>query len=388
MSKKYFQVLLCFLLIIVSIRPALFVYNYVIARYQVRVLGDFSRASIYELRAINLNPESWKSFKELRESRIKAAIFSNNRKVYNLLSTNEREKCEEKYKNNFYFQYFLNDIDKDKRWQYLDSLSFFFLQDKRYNKLTTSILNKLDTKFELEFLINLCDFLFWQNNVELVDFISGKYNLDRFEYKNPKEAINYQRSILKSKTVILRKFDLGKDPLGENLIQPIGLEDYDTIKEHWDFRAPSKSQMDSSFFIGTEILKGNLTVKLTHLYTYSDNRSKNYGGIKYNKKVNIDSGYYVFSFSYKKKTGEERVYFQLNKVIKTHWLEAKVIDWQQVVFVFDNRDGKIQSLIPSIRMFNRGSLWIDNVFLGKIHAKKLNFNGQSWMKVVNYGVSN
>ncbi len=177
--KNTFWLIIFFFLIVFSIKPFLFTYNYFIANYKVFVHGDISGASINRMRTINLNPESYRYFSggNKAEIIIKAAIYYENAKIYNILSTKKKKKIGKKYKNNFYVQSFLNNLDKKRNWQHLDALSYFFLKDKRYNKLTISIFNRLQFSFDNKFLKKLCDFLLLNGNNELRNFVKKKYKL-------------------------------------------------------------------------------------------------------------------------------------------------------------------------------------------------------------------
>ncbi len=179
-KNKIFIIVILLLIILFSIKPFVFTYNYLIAKYHINISNNIDKYGKFVVNAVKYNNNSYVKFEK---HLIKSFILYDTENVYELIDEKFKKKIEIINQNNFYFQNYLNNINAKKNWQKLNKLSYFFLADKKYNNLTKSILNKLDNKFDKKFLFNLCDFLFSRNNTDMGDFIIKKYSLKSYFYK-------------------------------------------------------------------------------------------------------------------------------------------------------------------------------------------------------------
>lgn len=373
-KKEIIITLFIIVFLFLSIKPFLFTINYFIGNYYIKIKGESSEK--YVLRAIKYNPESYRYFGSGNriENLVKSAILYKNISVYNTLDKNTRKKIELKYKDNFYFQNILNNLDKKREWQHLDQMSYSFLREKRYNGLTISILDKLNPEFDKKFLNNILDFLKWQDNIELFKYISVKYNISDHSDIRPEFGIDYYNSIDKLKTVVCAEFNMEKDKISKNLLDWSDVEKQDSFKGEWLFYNWSEPPLfgQSSFFVEKEkVNNNNMTRSFNPYIDNSVGKSIARAGLWYKRWVKIKKGYYIFSFDYWTKTGREDLRFWLGKGTNVIRLIDTKNRWQKVVYIFDNTKGGVKSLRPLIRMYGTGSLWFDNVFLGKLAVKEL-----------------
>ena len=386
-KKNLIGALTLIILLIFSIKPLLFTYNYFLSKYYSYVLEDSKKSEVYTLEAIRFNPKSYKyvGAGSKLHNLIKAAILYENIEIYNALDKDTRKKMELKYKDNFYFQNILNNLDKKGKWQHLDEVSYFFLREKRYNRLTISILDKLNPEFDKEFLNNILDFLKWQDNIELFKYIKEKHKIKYYEYIKPKNAIKYKDSILKVKDILFKELNIKKELTGDNLIGAPDFEDEKNYLKDWYFSDMSNETPygEGSFFLGLETIKKNSSLKVLNFFINNAKHKANArGGIWYKKGISVYKGFYVLSFDYWTKTGEEKPRLWLWKGITIPWLPSTEKRWKKIIYILNNVNGKIKKLKPLIRMFGKGSMYIDNVYLGKLDVKELNFKGQYWLNVV------
>jgi hypothetical protein len=386
-KKNLIGALMLIILLIFSIKPLLFTYNYFLSKYYLYVLEDSKKSEAYTLEAIRFNPKSYKyvGAGNKLDNLIKVAIHYENIGVYNELTNDKKKKTEEKYRDNFYFQNILNNLDKKREWQHLDEVSYFFLRDKKYNKLTISILDKLNPEFDKEFLNNILDFLKWQDNIELFNYIKKKHKLNNYEYIKPENAIKYKDSILKIKDILFKELSIKKELIGNNLIGAPDFEDEKKYKKYWSFANHSNGKPfgKGSFFVGIERVEKNRMIRDINLYI--DNslvKDPARGGIWYKEGITVYKGFYVLSFDYWTKTGKGKPGFWLQYGINIPWLPCFKQKWKKVVYILNNVNGEIKKLKPLIRMFGKGSMYTDNVYLGKLDVKVLDFKGRFYFKVI------
>jgi hypothetical protein len=349
----------------------LFTINYFIGNYYIKVKGESSEK--YVLRAIKYNPGTYKHFGTgvRTENLIKAAVLYEDKSICKTLDINTRKKIESKYKDNFYFQNVLNNLDKKREWQHLDEISYFFLRDKKYNRLTISILDKLNPGFDKEFLNNLLDFLKWQDNRELFKYFKEKCKANDYKYIKPENAIKYKDSISKLKDILVKELNIEKEWIGNNLIESPDFEDEKNYLKNWCFSDMSNETPygKGSFFLGLETIKKDTSLKVLNFFINNAKHKANArGGVWYKKLINVNKGYYVFSFDYWTKTGKEKSRFWLWKGITIPWWPCTEKKWKKIIYILNNVNGEINKLKPLIRMFGKGSMYVDNVFLGKINS--------------------
>ena len=384
-KKEIIITLFIIVFLFLSIKPFLFTINYFIGNYYIKIKGESSEK--YVLRGIKYNPESYKYFgvEEKIANLIKAAVLYEDKSIYKTLDINTRKKIESKYKDNIYFQNILNNLDKKREWQHLDQISFHFLREKRHNDLTISVLERSNPEFKKEFLSNLLDFLYWQKNRELFKYFKEKYRVNDYEYIKPKANIKYKDSISKVKDILVKELNIKKELIGDNLIQSPDFEDEKNYLKYWFFSNMSNTKPfgEGAFYVNLNKISSNNVVKIINLFINNNNaKAPARGGIWYKKVIKVNKGFYLFSFDYWTKTGEEKPRLWLWKGITIPWLPCTEKRWKKIIYILNNVNGKIKKLKPLIRMFGKGSMYVDNVYLWKLDVKGLNFKGQYWLDVV------
>jgi len=386
-KKNLIGALILIILLIFSIKSLLFTYNYFLSKYYLYVLEDSKKSEAYTLKAIRFNPKIYKyvGAGNKLDNLIKAAILYENIGIYNVLTNDEKKKIELKYKDNFYFQNVLNNLDKKREWQHLDEVSYFFLREKKYNRLTISILDKLNPEFKKEFSSNLFDFLYWQKNIELFKYFKEKYQVNDYEYIKPENAIKYKDSISKVKDILVKELNIKKELIGDNLIQFPDFDGEKNYLKYWFFSNMSDTEPfgKGAFYVNLDKISSNNVIKVINLFINNKNaKALARGGIWYKKLISVNKGFYFFSFDYWTKTGKEKPRLWLWKGITIPWLPCTERRWKKIVYILNNVNGEIKKLKPLIRMFGKGSMYVDNVVLGKLEVEELGLKGQYWFKTV------
>lgn len=321
-KKNLIGALILIILLVFSIKPLLFTYNYFLSKYYLYVLEDSKKSEAYTLKAIRLNQKSYK---------------------------------------------------------------YVGPGNKLDNLIKEAILDKLNPEFDNEFLNNLLDFLYWQKNIKFFNYIKKKHKLNDYEYIKPENVIKYKDSILKVKDILFKELNIKRELIGDNLIQSPDFEDKKNYLKYWVFSNMSNTEPfgEGAFYVNLNKISSNNVVKVINLFINNKNaKAPARGGIWYKKLININKGYYVFTFDYWTKTGKEKPKFWLLNGITIPWLPCTEKRWKKIIYILNNVNGKIKKLKPLIRMFGKGSMYIDNVCLGKLDVKELNFKGQYWFKTV------
>jgi hypothetical protein len=357
-------------MIIISIKPFIYTYNYLLAKYFI-IIDKKENAEKYILRGINYNPSTYRLYKS-SEYLLKAACVFKNERLLNVLDDKSLIQIKEEYKDNFYFQNIYGNLDSNRNWYHLDNVSYSFLKDKKYNKLTQSILNKLETNFSEEFLGNLLEFLYWRGNTELAGYIITNYNIKNFEWIKPNNSIDYMISIRRLDSYMQKKYST---VLEKKLIPSADFSTENSYSLNWDFSNHSNREPfgEGSFFVDLYKINQNFMVKIFNLFLNNNARSVARGGIWFKEKIELSDSYYVLSFDYWLKTGQEKPRFWLADGIRIPWLDKKNRRWIKVIYILNNSKRKVEFVQPLIRIFGLGSMYVDNVIFSKIQTGNIDF---------------
>lgn len=386
MKRKVY--LVCSIIVFLfSIKPMFFTLNYFLANYHYKLRGDERNSLKYILKAIHINPKSYKSIGigNIIENFIITAITYSNKNLFKLLTVPERKYIEERYRDNFYLQNLFDNLNNNKQWHHLDKIAYYFLGEKKYNNLTISILEKLGFRFEDKFLRNFYSFLLWQGNDELAFYLNKKYNMSEYQYARPSGFLEYKMSLFKLNKLIQMKFRNNKIGIGSNLLES---EKYDDVKlnfQNWNFNIMSDRDPfgDGSFFLGYDFIQNRKIARLFNLYISNNKKAPCRGGIWIREPIKLKKSYYIFSFDYFNGTGYEKMGVWLTKGIEETNLKPLFAEWRKFIFIFDNRREGYSDVRPLIRMFGTGSCWIDNVYLGELRVNEAKVEGLPYFFEIN-----
>lgn len=362
-KRKILNILIIIIVIIISIKPFIYTYNNLFANYYI-ITDKEDNAEKYILRSINYNPSSYRVFK-LSDYLLQAACLYKKESLLNILDEEVLHEIKEKHKDNFYIQYLYGNLGLNRNWQHLDSLSYRFLGNKRYNKMTQSILEELEKDFSLEFVENLLDFLYWQGNIGLADYFIDNYNIKNFNWVKPNNHIDYISSIKKLNTFIKEEYNLVID---KNLIPSADFSTKNEYYKNWDFSNHSnhKPYGKGSFFVDLDKINQNSMVKIFNLFLNNNGEFVSRGGMWFRERLELSEDYYIFSFDYWLKTGQEKPRFWLADDVRIPWLDEKSKKWIKVIYFLNNSKGEVGFINPLIRIYGLGSMYVDNVFFSKV----------------------
>lgn len=374
--RKLFLIILI-IFIIISFKSILFFINYVSAKYYLNE-KNLKEAGPYIFKVLENLPDK-NIDNKTKLFFLNSTILTDEEKLLQEFKESKITELTRKYNDNFYFQYIFGDLSVKKSWEHLDQLSYYFLSYPAANNWTKKIFNEIEPKFSKKFLYNLLDFLKWQNNLELFNYLSKKYQIDEYNYIRPLKGIIYQISIHKMKDFVSNYFKIGRDKIGENLLNCYDFENTTVFKNNWFFSDKSNKEpfCEGAFLVDNEEIMNNNMIRVFNIYIKNNSQEPSRGGIWYKDKFEISKGYYLFSFDYWLKNGQEKPGLWLGKQkgrsIKFLLSQYEKNTWIKVIYILNNSKGNVDFVKPLIRMFGKGSMWVDNVFFSKIECESLNF---------------
>lgn len=357
----------------ISIKPLLFTYHFLTFKYYSSHARDNKRAEFHVTRAFTLNPAEYLIHKKggqiTIESLTKYAIRKNDPQILKKLRfpSLSFEDLKSKYKDNFYVQHLLDNIGTDRNWENLDEISFEFLSDPTFNKLTIPILEEIRHTFNPDFIRTLIDFCKWKENVQLTQHLVDIYDIDvTSSEQQTLQAPTNATSIQKLKNIIRLKFNLKKVELESIITQDFEFPDIEDFQNEWIFSDMAGGEIfaEASFLMELDSSRKNKVVRLMGFFIDQKSPKINpRGGMWYQRPVTIKPGVYLFSFDYLTQTGKEIPSFWLREGIEELMLPQPKRQWRKLVFILNNQKGKWNSLKPLIRMWGKGTVLIDNVSL-------------------------
>jgi hypothetical protein len=171
--RRQVKYLLLAAVIVISIKPFLFTLNFIQASFHLK--KNILKAGPYMSNVLTYKPSVYHVFNKyspaiIENYLVKSAILNKDPKWLQVYShIIPLEAIQKQYKDNFYLQDLLGNIEHEKEWQHLDEVSFVLLADPRMNQCTITIWNKIGFSFDKKFIRNLVDFLAWKGNRSLVD---------------------------------------------------------------------------------------------------------------------------------------------------------------------------------------------------------------------------
>lgn len=361
----YVLVSLFFVLLIVSIKPILFTYNFLLARFD----------PVYLYKALHYNQAEYLLKKIDRKQVMDAAVlYAVRRNRPGFLKrfaspTISLKEVNAAYRDNFYFQNLSGRLRENRDWQNLDEVSFALLAEAGQNPLTISIIDRIGHTFDVWFTENLKDYCRWRQNDGLADYLVEKFQLpERRPPLAALSAIPYLRSRARLKEILESRLDMGNIRLGPNLIEGGDFEDPLQFQQRWEFcdLAGIRRFAPASFYAGWQRQGDKGAARLMGFFFVEEaGKLSPRGGIRCHRSILLQRGLYVFSFDYFTRTGWEGHSFYLWDGIKEPRIPRAQRGWKKAVFLLDNHALKFDYVRPLIRMWGVGTVLFDNVYLGE-----------------------
>ena len=376
--KKYWILLILVAVVLVSIKPLLFTWNFILANFNLADNKEAAEDRI--LKSLRYNPSSYKFLIKYHQTTVerlivKSAIYRNDINQLEALGMNRADTARTKsnFKDNFYFQHLLKNPDQKRKWQNLDEVSFDVLADPDMNPLTLQIFEKIGSSFDRDFIENLKDFCLWKGNPELGRTLVAKYPVQS-KYEGDKEKfpavyVESPVSMEKLKKVLAEKYPPAGAVFESNLLECFSFDDKKNFEKNWYFSdmAGKPPYSDASFTIGLDRRDEHGMLRIMGFFLDNEKeKQRARGGVWSKKRFFIEKGVYLFSFDYFTKTGRENPSFFLGKGIKTVKLPDTGKTWKKVIYILNNASNRHRVLKPLIRIWGTGSMWVDNVYLGRI----------------------
>lgn len=367
------------LLLLVSIKPILFTWNYFLAKIQFDIRDDKHKGYVFLYKAIHYNPSEFLLFKtdkkEMADALVTVSAHRENLKFIENFARSPLDMAyfEKEYRDNIYFQYLKGNLNQGRNWQNLDKVSFELLGDPTLNPLTILIFEKLRNQFTQPFVENLVELCHWKKNTELANYLVISYNLkDSFLEHQQLSNIPWETSIELLQDYVGQQWARDSFNLGHNLLPISSFGNAEQFEKFWDFSdmAGGESFGKASFLLGLDMAGARRMARLMGFWVGKrKDKEAPRGGLWLKKPVRVFKGYYVFGFDYLTKTGNELPSFFLWKGIAERWLPPTNNRWHKVVFIIDNSKFRHYMMKPLIRMWGTGTMLVDNVFLGRVRHK-------------------
>jgi hypothetical protein len=371
--KKYLEIFLLVVVLVISIKPFLFTWNFILANFHLE--KNKFKAGAYIANTLSYKSSVYRIFNKYSPAAVenylvKSAIYNNNKKQLRAYSrVIPLAGIQAKFNDNFYFQHLLGNIHQKKDWQNLDEVSLALLADPRMNQRTIAILKKIDSSVGKKFIKNLADFVSWKGNLSLCDYLVSTYAIPPPLSGGDLTGVNYSESKARLEKVMWAKYKLRAKRLGENLVQCPGFTVPKCTEKKWYFSRMSKARAFSrgSFYMGTDKIgkSKNPVIRIMGFFVSRDsNKSRPRAGVRSRKRIPAENGFYVFSFDYCTISGSERASLFLGKRMEKR-IPPTHGQWKKVIFILNNAFNEYEYLDPLIRMWGTGTFLVDNVFLSK-----------------------
>lgn len=405
MNPRKLKPLLKFLLpaavVLLSIKPAIFTWDLMMANYHIRNDNGGSAGHMYN--TLRTRPTVYRVYKKYKHSRIddviaKRAVYSKyneNINIFDTFNAHAEElalsRFETRFKDNFYFRYLFasGDIDYgsiDGNWQNLDGVSLDLLADPRMNALTLSLWEKMKWPAALDdtFTANLADYCRWKGNTALSDHLektAGK-TARKTESKPIDPSVlqghNPRASLRRLGEILFEKNKLTAGDFEANRLKNGDFEDSNgEFEKHW-YLTKMASRVpfgDGSFTMGLDTAGENRYLRIMGLYAGNVKGKQNVrGGAWAREKIPIKKGFYIFCFDYLTKTGNEKPTVYLWKGIDELDLPGTGGKWKKAVYFLNNVSGEHTVLKPFFRMWGTGTVLIDNIYLARITHPRFVFH--------------
>jgi hypothetical protein len=379
--KKYIQWAFPLVVFLVSLKAILFTWDLIRAGYHYRT--DKQQAAVHMYAFLLDKPSVYKAFRETNAQALdnlvlKTAIYNNNINCMKEVGLEPADisRLTLTFKDNFYLHHLLTNPGKrEGNWQNLDTVSIEILADHTMNSLTISILEQLSPVFPPGFIENLVDFCAWKKNIELRDYLVQTFALKPNEspVKRKKDplpgGVGFQESIHQLMDILRREYKLEASDIGKNLVKCPAFDSINTFEKHWFFSkmAGYEPFSDGSFTMGLDRMDTNNVLRMMGFFVHNQvGKSRARGGAWSREKISIQKGFYLFSFDYLTKTGQEAFSFFLCKGIPESYLPPSRGKWKKVTYILNNASHTYPFLRPLLRMWGTGTVLIDNVYLARI----------------------
>ena len=400
--KKYLIPFAAAVAVFVSIRPAIFTWDLVMANYQLWNKGGSSGDHIYN--TLRVRPSIYRVYKKYKQSGIdnvivKQAIYSkynNDIDIFPIFEKYDGELAlsyfENTFKDNFYFRYLFSpgpdgSGEIQGNWKNLDAVALHILADPAMNPLTLSLWEKMKfpSSIDSKFAANLSDYCLWKGNKELGDILVNKVKQKMGETGikeiDPSLMNGYdsRTSFLYLVEILKEKNRLTSGDFSGNLLDNGDFNgSIDRFNREWYLSkmAGYGTFPDGSFTMGLDSCESRRNRFLRIMGFFAERvpgKGKARGGAWAREKIKIQTGYYLFSFDYLTKTGKERGSFYLWKGINEIHLPETGGKWKKAIYFLNNADGKHTVLKPLFRMWGTGTVSIDNVYLARVTHPRFAF---------------
>lgn len=395
--KKYSKILLPVVVLLLSIKPAIFTWNLIMANYLLQ--HNPGKAEDYISAGLAANPSSYEAFKKYHSDEVKQLVVTTAIRAGEIKTLEEYGMTPQDiavtvktYKDNFYFRYVSGSLDRDSgevaRWQNLDEVSFRFLADEKMNALTLSILKKVSPGFSPGFTANLADYCAWKKNKELEEYLAASSPGDALHGNGIKlMPLNASKSQEALNKIMVERYGLQAEHFKTNLLKGMDFLHPDTIENNWNFSdmAGIEPFGDGSFTMGPDSVGENGNLRIMGFYVHCEQgQSRPRGGAWYKDNISLEEGCYLFAFDYATKTGNEHAAFWLSKNLAENRVPHTSGNWKKVVVILDNRQGQTTMLKPLVRIRGTGSLWIDNIVLAKITRPNFSIDSPRTLHIQSY----
>lgn len=388
--KKYLKWALPVALLLLSIKPIIFTRNLILANYHLR--GNPRIAGKYMYDNLEYKPSVYRAFKSFGRTMIddlivKKAIYAKHRGGKNPFDLLEPKafspvRFASVYKDNFYFRHFFPEPAAGPcNRQNLDIPALEVMADPAMNDLTLSLLAKAPAAWDEPFIDNLLAFCTWKNNIPLRDDLMRLYNRDIMDepvVRRVPLGPGYDVSLERTATILTNNFGLAADGVGENRLKSPAFDDETSLGKNWYFsKMASREPFGAgSFVMGLHEDVTGSYLRIMGLYIEkTPGTSPPRGGARYRETPALQPGFYVFSFDYLTRTGQEKPSFFLWRGIVERRLPPTRGQWRKAVFVLNNVSGQHTVVKPLLRMWGTGSLLVDNVSFVRVTAGDFSIPG-------------
>ena len=280
--------------------------------------------------------------------------------------------------------------DSARDWGNFDLLFLKILEDSDFNSFSNSALIESikANKISKEILFLLICYLNWAENFSLSEsvttwgieeniftskqqrFLLGDLSSRKGRRENfNKDNKSFKYSSIQNKLNEMLEDDEINVKLGKNLIPDGHLTQKDSANINWHFSDMSDGELFSkgSFYGDLDQCEKN-SLRVMCFYTKrAEEKEPSRGGFWFKKDILLERATYLFYFRYRTVVGTENATFWLSSISgKEPILESTDSDWKECFYIFNNEQLKMPKIKPLLRMWNKGSVWFDDIGFFKL----------------------
>ncbi len=358
--KRVLIIVFTIAFLIISIKPVLFTYHLIFAKYyQYSTNVVNSEYNYHFVKAVYYNP-SYIEYLD-KELFLRTALLEKEKEWIKKISLKAKAYFEAYFKNNLYFHYLQNGLQNKRIWKNLDSFTINMFNNKLFNSITILIFQNQEIEYPEAQLYHLVDLLNWKGNKKLSDFFIEYFHLKKSDLIFYPQSSEYEESYKILKVWAIDRLQLKSKNFNSNIIKAPGVTKDTALNLNGKI---SKDKHIHRVINGWFDVEKNGCLRSSYFNPLGKKNSSYKVVLK--KKIfrfHQRIGRYFFSFDYLTQTDDAVFKLRIGSGSKTHsTLPNTNGQWFKVLLIIDMVLPIDEYLDFTVFQKFEGTVLVDNVF--------------------------